>query len=74
VGAVLVGFRLLKLNYYAWIVFEIQAGLAGLIFLYYSFSNPVLFYFFIPMEFVYFVASLGCFVLLGFAFTFRDQF
>ncbi|MHA2245474.1 MAG: hypothetical protein ACXADY_10955 [Candidatus Hodarchaeales archaeon] len=74
VGAVLVGFGLLKLNFYAWIVFEIQTGLATLIFLYNSFSGGLFGFEFIQMEFVYFVASLGCLVLLALTYTLRDQF
>ncbi|UCG03289.1 MAG: hypothetical protein JSW11_04715 [Candidatus Heimdallarchaeota archaeon] len=63
VVAVLVGFGLLKLKYYAWVVFEIQTGLAALIFLFYIFSGGL-----------FLVASLGCLFLMVVAFTLRDQF
>ncbi|MFX1507978.1 MAG: hypothetical protein ACFFDC_17965 [Promethearchaeota archaeon] len=74
VGAVLVGFGLWKFNFVAWIVFEIQTGLATLVFLFYTFSGGLFALEFFPMEFVYFTASLGCLVLLVFAYTLRDQF
>jgi len=72
--AVLVGYGLLKLKIYSWIVFEIQTGLAVLIFLYYSFSGGLFALEFIAMEFIYFVASLGCLALFVFTFTLRDLF
>ncbi|MFX1536637.1 MAG: hypothetical protein ACFFDI_20665 [Promethearchaeota archaeon] len=74
VGAILVGFGLMKFNFVAWIVFEIQTGLAALVFLFSSFSGGLFALEFLPMEFVYFAASLGCLVLLVFAYTLRDQF
>jgi hypothetical protein len=74
VGVILVGFGLMKFNFVAWIVFEIQTGLAVLVFLLSSFSGGLFALEFLPMEFVYFAVSLGCLVLLVFAYTLRDQF
>ena len=75
-GAVLVGFGLLKLNYYAWIVFEIQTGLGALISLFFHLFGQhqgKAFAFFRYTQLGIIVAP-GCLVLLALTFPLRNQF